>query len=94
MSNNDLHKTEYFGYIKITIFLLVMTALNITLAGLGNSNLISGLIIICASIQASVTLIWFMHLDLDSRLMRIFVAGVFVLFIIVIIITFFDYRNR
>lgn len=94
MSNNDLHKTEYVGYLKITIFLLVMTALNITLAGLGNSNLISGLIIVCAAIQASVTLIWFMHLDLDSRLMRIFVAGVFLLFIIVIVITFFDYRNR
>jgi len=94
MSKISPHTATYFDYIKIGIILLVLTALNITMAGFANSEIISGIIIAISSIQAIITLIWLMHLDLDSKLMRIFVAGVFILFIIVIIITFFDYNFR
>jgi caa(3)-type oxidase subunit IV len=94
MSSNSQHKAEYTDYIKIAILLLVLTAVNITVAGFGHWGIISGIIVLISAIQAVITLIWFMHLDLDSKLMRIFVAGVFLLFIIVTILTFFDYNFR
>jgi cytochrome c oxidase subunit IV len=94
MSKNSPHTATYFDYLKTGIILMVLTALNIFIAGFVHSEFISGLIILISAIQATITLIWLMHLDLDSKMMRIFVAGVFVLFIIVIIITFFDYSFR
>jgi cytochrome c oxidase subunit IV len=94
MKSNKLHKAEYTDYLKISILLLLLTACNIIIAGLGHSGFISGVIIAVAVIQGAITLIWFMHLDIDSRLMRVFVGGVFLLFIIVIVITFFDYSFR
>jgi len=94
MKSNKLQNADYTGYVKISILLLVLTALNIFIASLGHSGFISGLIVAVAVIQGAVALIWFMHLDLDSKLMRFFVAGVFLLFIIVIVLTFFDYSFR
>jgi cytochrome c oxidase subunit IV len=94
MNNNDPHTSSYFDYLKIGIILLILTALNIFIAGFAHSELISGLIIAISVIQATITLIWLMHLDLDSKLMRVFVAGVFILFAVVVIITFFDYSFR
>jgi cytochrome c oxidase subunit IV len=94
MSNNDPHSANYFDYLKIGIVLLILTALNIFIAGFAHSEIISGLIIAISVIQATITLIWLMHLDLDSKLMRVFVAGVFILFAVVVIITFFDYSFR
>jgi cytochrome c oxidase subunit 4 len=94
MEKEKTHSTGYTGYIKITIILLILSALSIVLAGQGHSAFISGIIIGIATIQGIITLIWLMHLNLDNWLMRIFVGGVFILFIIVLVITFFDYWFR
>ena len=94
MDNNKEHITPYSTYAKVLVVMLVLTALNITIATLGHSNLISGLIVLVAVIQAFIALTWFMHLKWDSLLMRIVVAGIFLLYAVVILITFLDYKFR
>lgn len=94
MELNKSQTANYFHYVKIGIILLILTALNITIAGMAQSELISGIIVAISAIQAAITLIWLMHLDVENMLLRIFVALVFVVYIIVIIITFFDYSFR
>jgi cytochrome c oxidase subunit IV len=94
MNNDKLHIAGYGMYVKTLIVLLILTALNITLATLSHGSWTAGIILLIASVQAGITLTWFMHLRWDNRLFRIMVMGVFTLYVIVIIITFLDYNFR
>lgn len=94
MSDNKEHITSSATYAKTLIALLLLTALNIFIATISHAKWVAGFIILIAVIQAGIALTWFMHLKWDTRFMRILVAGVFILFAVVIIITFLDYKFR
>jgi caa(3)-type oxidase subunit IV len=94
MSTMNTHKESYFDFVKIGIILLLITALNILVASFAHSSLISAIIIGLSAIQATVTLIWLMHLNHESKMIRVFVSVVFFIYVIVIIFTFFDYSFR
>jgi cytochrome c oxidase subunit IV len=88
------HITNYKTYAKTLVALLTLTILNILIAKYKPVSWTSGLIIIVAMIQAVIALYWFMHLKFDSRLLKILVTFIFLLYAVVIIITFFDYEFR
>jgi cytochrome c oxidase subunit IV len=47
-----------------------------------------------ASIKTAIVLSYFMHLKFENLLLRLMVGGVFLLFAIIIVITFIDYYFR
>jgi cytochrome c oxidase subunit 4 len=94
MKDRQSHITGYRTYAKILIILLFLTALNIVLSILNPVDWTDGIILLIASIQAGIAITWFMHVKWDSRLIRTMVIGVFILYAVIVIITFLDYNFR
>ena len=94
MSENENHVTDYTTYIKVWLVLMVLMVVNITLMGIKSLPFAPAIVLAVAAVQAYIALNWFMHLKHDGRFLRWIVLGVFVLYAIVIIITFLDYKFR
>jgi cytochrome c oxidase subunit IV len=93
MSNETKHTETYSKYGIVAIVLLAFSALNILMAG-SSLSWAPALIIFIACIQAYIALSWFMHLRYDNVFLRVLVFGVFMLFAVVVVITFLDYKFR
>jgi cytochrome c oxidase subunit 4 len=94
MSEDKNHITEYSTYAKVLVALLFLTAINITIATYSHSAWVAGFIVLIATIQAAIALNWFMHLKWDNKLIRALVIGLFLLYAVVILVTFLDYSFR
>ena len=94
MSSEKNHITENAVYLKTWVVLLLLTAINLTIATLSHGKLISGLIILVSVVQAAIALTWFMHLRWDNRLFKVLVIGVFLMYTVILLITFLDYSFR
>jgi cytochrome c oxidase subunit 4 len=94
MANNTTHIIEYKTLSKILLLLLFLTftTVEITSFHLGPFTVTIALLI--AGIKAFIVLSNFMHLKYESLLLRILVAMVFVLFALIVVITFIDYAFR
>ena len=94
MSNEKHHIVPYRVYIIILIALLVLTfsSIGITSIELGKYTVAAALLF--AVIKSYLVLTYFMHLKYDKPYIRIMVGFVFVIFVVVIIITFLDYLYR
>ena len=94
MSDEKEHISTYAAYAKVLVVLLLLSALNIIIGTISHGPWIAGTIVFIAVIQATITLTWFMHLKWSDTFLRICVSGVFLLFAIVILLTFVDYKFR
>jgi cytochrome c oxidase subunit IV len=94
MANNVSHTTEYRTLGKVLLFLMLCTFLTITVTGihLGPLSVTVALVIACA--KAYTVMTYFMHLKYESLLLKLLVGFVFVLFVLIILITFIDYAFR
>jgi cytochrome c oxidase subunit IV len=88
------HISEYKLLARILIILLTLTFLTVfvTEFDLKAWNVTIALVIAC--IKVFLVLTYFMHLKYESILFKILVGMVFLLFLIVIAITFIDYLFR
>ena len=77
--------------VKKTMFLTFLT-ISITSFHLGAFTVTVALLI--AGVKGFLVLSYFMHLKYESLLLRILVGMVFVLFIVIVLITFIDYAYR
>jgi len=50
--------------------------------------------LLVASVKVFIVLTYFMHLKYDSLFIKLMVAGIFILFAVIIVITFLDYWFR
>lgn len=94
MENVKHHVVPYRTYVFILIALLVCTFLSIAITGIELGEFTVAGALILASVKSFLVLTYFMHLKFDKPYIRIMVAFVFVIFIAVIVITFFDYLFR
>jgi len=94
MANNVSHTTEYRVLGKVLLVLMFFTFLTISVTGfhLGAFSVTVALVIAC--IKAGTVMTYFMHLKYESLLLRILVGFVFVLFALIVLITFIDYAFR
>lgn len=94
MANNTSHTTEYktLGIILLILLSLTFATIEITSFHLGAFTVTAALLI--AGIKGFLVLSYFMHLKHESMLLRILVAMVFVLFALIVLITFIDYAYR
>jgi len=88
------HISSYFSHGIVLITLLVLTTITVFVAGLQLGPLSVFVALIVASIKGTTVLTYFMHLKYDKPIFRILVAGVFILFALIIGITFIDYVFR
>jgi cytochrome c oxidase subunit IV len=94
MENDQPQITPYATYAIVLTALLMLTTISVSVTRwhLGAYSVAAALII--ASIKVRTVISYFMHLRSENLFLRIMVAGVFVLFSLVIIITFIDYLLR
>ena len=94
MENENHHITPYRSHAVILVLLLALTLISVLVTQINFSTFSVGVALSIACVKVSLVLIFFMHLKYESKLIRGMVAGVFVLFAIVVIITFIDYLLR
>jgi len=94
MEHHENHVTSYLTHGRVLVALLTLTFITIAVTGihLGALTVAGALLIAC--VKGYVVLTYFMHLKHESLLLKILVAMVFVLFAIIVLITFIDYAFR
>ena len=78
----------------VLLALLCLTALTVFIAGLHLGAFSVGAALIIASVKVFIVISFFMHLKYESLFIKLIVSGVFLLFALVVIITFIDYLFR
>ncbi|HWR99399.1 MAG TPA: cytochrome C oxidase subunit IV family protein [Prolixibacteraceae bacterium] len=94
MKNHDNHITSDTTNWKVLLILLILTTLSILVLHIHVGAFTVALALLLASVKVTIVLTYFMHLKFEYALLRVMVGGVFLLFAIVIAITFIDYYFR
>jgi len=94
MKNHDSHVTSYALNLKVLLVLLILTMTSILVIKFHLGAFTVALALILASIKTTIVLTYFMHLKFENLILRLMVGGVFLLFAIIIVITFIDYYFR
>lgn len=94
MKNHENHISTYSLNWKVLIILLILTTVSILAVKVHVGAFTVALALLLASIKVTIVLAYFMHLKFENLLLRLMVGGVFLLFAIVIVITFIDYYFR
>lgn len=94
MENKTHHIVPYRTYIYVLIALLICTFISVAITNIELGELTVTGALLLASIKSTLVLTYFMHLKYDKPYIKIMVAFVFVVFVAVIVITFFDYLFR
>jgi cytochrome c oxidase subunit 4 len=94
MKNHDPHISGYDTLGIVLIVLLILTTLSVVITGIHLGAITVGIALLIASIKVAIVLFYFMHLRSENLFLKLAVSGVFVLYGLVLIITFFDYLFR
>ena len=94
MKNEETHITSYSSHAIVLIFLLVLTTISVMVTGFHLGAYSVALALIIASIKVRTVISYFMHIRYESLFMKLMVTAVFVIFGLIIIITFIDYLLR
>ena len=86
--------TSYRTYAIVLVILLALTALSILVTRLELKAWSVAMTMVMACSMAFLILTYFMHLQFDSKLIKLLVALVFLLFSIFIGITLLEYITR
>lgn len=93
MENHE-HITSYRQNGIILVILLVLTFITVFVAELDFGAFSVGVALLVASIKVYIVIMNFMHVKHEDLFIKLMIAGVFLLFAIVIVITFIDYLLR
>ncbi len=94
MEHNGSHITPYTTHGIVLTVLLILTTISVFVTKWHLGAYSAGIALLIASIKVRTVIAYFMHLKTESLFLKIMVTGVFVLFGLIIIITFIDYLLR
>jgi len=97
MENNDSHEnhiTSYFTLGRVLVTLLLLTFITIAVTGIHLGALTVTVALLIACVKGFIVLTYFMHLKFEQPFFRYMVLGVFILFALIVALTFFDYAFR
>ena len=94
MKNNENHVSSDSLNWTVLLVLLILTTTSILAIKIHLGAFTVALALLLASVKVTIVLTYFMHLKFENLLLRLMVGGVFLLFAIVIAITFIDYYFR
>jgi cytochrome c oxidase subunit IV len=94
MDNENTHVSSYSSLTIVLIVLLLLTFLSVTVTGFHLGAFAVAAALIIASVKVATVITYFMHVKFESLFMKLMISGVFVIFALIIIITFIDYLLR
>ena len=95
MKNEEKHHiSSYTSHAVVLIALLILTFITVIVSEVNFGAFSVGVALIIASVKATTVLTYFMHLKFESKFTVWLVAGVFLVFALVIIVTLVDYLFR
>jgi cytochrome c oxidase subunit 4 len=94
MKNHENHISSDSSNWTVLLVLLLLTTISILVIKIHLGAFTVAMALLLASIKVTIVLTYFMHLKFENLLLRIMVGGVFLLFAVVIAITFIDYYFR
>ncbi|MBK7132131.1 MAG: cytochrome C oxidase subunit IV family protein [Bacteroidales bacterium] len=94
MKHNETHISSYNSNAIVLIALLVLTSISVLATGWHIGAFTVALALLIASVKVSIVIYNFMHVKHESLFIKLMILGVFVLYALVIIITFIDYYLR
>lgn len=95
MSNEEKHHiVSYRSYLLILLGLITLTLISVAITHIELREYTVAAALNLAGIKSYLVLSYFMHLKFDKPLYRYMVLFVFLLFFVVVFITFVDYVNR
>jgi cytochrome c oxidase subunit IV len=93
-SANKEHSLNYGVYISVWVGLVGLTAITVALTGLNLAGLAVVAALAIAIIKSTMVAGYFMHVRSDSKVFKIFIGLCLAVFLIVVILTFFDLTYR
>jgi cytochrome c oxidase subunit 4 len=93
-NHEESHITSYALNWKVLLVLLILTMTSILVIKIHLGAFTVAIALLLASIKTTIVLTYFMHLKFENLILRLMVGGVFLLFAIIIVITFIDYYFR
>jgi cytochrome c oxidase subunit IV len=94
MANNTTHTTEYRVLGRVLLILMFLTFLTISVTSYHLAAFSVTIALLIAGVKGFLVLTYFMHLKYESVLLRTLVAMIFVLYAVIVLITFIDYAYR
>ncbi len=88
---HDKHVTSYGIYILVWLALIILTGLTVTVAGINFGQLTVTTALVIASVKSYLVLTIFMHLRVEQKAFRAFIAIALFFIIISFILLFADY---
>lgn len=94
MSEHKPHITSYTTQTIVLVSLIILTAISVAITRLEMGPLNTLVAMLVAAVKSAIVLAWFMHLKFDNKLFLIFTVLVITVFLLVMLVTFFDYLYR
>lgn len=94
MKKEETHISSYTSHAIVLIVLLVLTTISVLVTKWHIGAYTVAVALIIASIKVRTVIFHFMHVKFESRFIKMMITGVFVVYALVIIITFIDYYLR
>jgi len=94
MEHHENHVTPYLTHGRVLVALLALTFITIAVTGIHLGALTVAVALLIACVKGFIVLTYFMHLKYEKPIFKYMVIGVFLLFFLIIAITFFDYAFR
>ncbi len=88
---HDKHVTSYGIYILVWLALMILTGLTVTVAGINFGELTVTTALVIASVKSYLVLTIFMHLRVEQKAFRAFIAIALFFIIISFVLLFADY---
>ena len=85
---------SFYSLGVVLVILLTLTAITVLVTELHFGTFSVGVALLIASTKAFIVLSYYMHLKYEKKFTQIMVGGVFLIYALVVVITFFDYLFR
>ncbi len=93
-NENHTHISSYNQHVTVLLVLLILTFITVAVTEIHFSTFSVGVALIIASLKGATVLTYFMHLKYEKLFLKLIVVGVFVVYALVIVLTFIDYLLR
>lgn len=94
MKEGEIHISSYTSLAYVLIALLVLTTISVAVTGIHMGAMTVAVALFIACIKVAIVIIYFMHMKFESLFLRMMIIGVFLIYALVVGITFIDYLLR
>ncbi len=90
----EAHHPKYGVNVLVWIGLLALTSMTVAVAGINLGNLALTVALVIALVKSMFVVNFFMHLKFDNKVIKIFLGICIIVFITILVLTFFDLTFR